>query len=190
MQKKGRRTPDWLELFRKYPKAKILHLQHLKLLTGMKPRTLQVALRRLTQRKVIRRICRGYYANPFTPPTLEEISAQIYKPSYISLEFALYRHGVLSQAPHVLTCVTPRLPRTFRTALGTILYRQIKREFFFGFVREGEYFLAEPEKAFVDYLYLRRGREIPGTHSEWNDEELQPQRLRSYAKRLGVKLHR
>ncbi len=184
------RVEDWLGLFRRYHEQTIFHFNHLRAFTGMDPHTLRVALGRLTQRKILQRICRGYYANPFHPPTLEEISAEIYKPSYISLESALSRHGVLSQIPQVLTCVTSRLPRKAETSFGTIRYQQVKKACLFGFVKEGPCFLAEPEKALVDFLYLNRRGEIQGMVSEFKIDRLNRQRLNSYAKKMGVSLSR
>lgn len=179
---------DWLELFRRHREQRVLHFNHLKVLTDMKNPSLRMALKRLTSRKVIPRICRGYYANPFNPPTLDEISAEIYKPSYISLESALYRHGILSQIPYQLTCVTSKLPRRFSTSFGVIQYRQIKKGYFFGFVREKSYLIAEPEKAFVDFLYLNQNEDIKGMLSELNLRALDRSKLKLYAKSLGVKL--
>lgn len=179
---------DWLDLFRRYREQTIFHFNHLRAITEMNPHALSVTLRRLTQRKILQRICRGYYANPFHLPTLEEISAEIYKPSYISLESALSRHGILSQIPQVLTCVTPRLPRRWNTSFGLIQYRQVKREYFFGFLKEAGHLLAEPEKAVADFLYLNRGEEIRGMMSGFKLHRLSLNRLKSYAKRMNVKL--
>ena len=90
------KTKEWLSFFRKYSNIKVFHINHLRLLTGMNSHSLRVNLSRLNDKKVIKRICRGYYANPFNMPILEEISSQIYQPSYISLESALYSWGILS----------------------------------------------------------------------------------------------
>ena len=99
----------------------------------MNGHTLRMALKRLNDKKLIKRICRGYYINPFSTVMLEEVSAYIYEPSYISLESALSRYGVLSQIPQVLTCVTTKLPRLFNTSMGAIKYRQVKKIYFFRF---------------------------------------------------------
>jgi predicted transcriptional regulator of viral defense system len=176
----------WLDLFRRHARLRVIHLNHLEILTGMNRHALRVALSRLTARGILRRICRGYYANPFAAPGLEEISAEIYRPSYVSLESALHRHGILSQAPQVLTCVTTRLPRTTRTSFGTILYRQIRKACFFGFVREGEYALADPEKALTDFLYLSRGADARSVLSELDLSAVRRRRLESYARRVGL----
>ena len=145
---------EWLDFFKKHSDMKIFHVHHLKLLTSMTDHALRVSLSRLNKGKVIQRICRGFYANPFNMPTLGEISGQIYQPSYVSLESALSSYGVLSQIPQVLTCITTQPPRTFHTGWGTIEYHQMKGAFFKGFLEKKTYFLADKEKALADYLYL------------------------------------
>lgn len=177
---------EWLNFFHRHAGQKIFYFQHLKLLTGLKPHSLRVALKRLAGRKIVQRIARGYYANPFNLPTLEEVSGEICKPSYISLESALYRYGVLSQHPYTLTCVTTKLPRKFVTPYGPIEYRQVKKQYFFGFVKEGSYYISEPEKAFVDFLYLDRKRTSRSLIPGLNLKPLNLKKLRAYARKLGV----
>ena len=177
---------EWFDFFKCYKSQKIFHFHHLKLLTGLNGHNLRVSLNRLAGRKVIQRISRGFYANPFNPPTVEEISAEIYSPSYISLESALHRWGLLSQVPYNLTCVTTRYPRKFSTPFGVVEYRQIKKNLFLGFVKEKSYFLAKSEKAFVDFLYLNRRREIRGFVAQLDLKLLNKKMLHSFAKKAGV----
>jgi len=179
---------EWLEFFRRYQASKILSFNHLLQLSGMDRAPLRTSLTRLVDRKVIRRICRGFYANPFNLPSPEEVSAEIYKPNYLSLEWALSRYGILSQIPRTLTCVTPRLPRRFKTPFGIVEYRQVGRKYFFGFRREKSYWMAEPEKALADFLYLNRRREIQGFVSELEFGALDPKKLKAYAKKMRVPL--
>jgi len=150
------RTDLWLKFFKEHSDVKIFHFKQLKLLTGMNEQTLRVALSRLSQKNIIKRISRGFYSNPFNLPILKEISARIYQPSYISLESSLSESGILSQIPQVLTCVTVRLPRTFKTSFGTIIYHQIKKKLFWGFENRNAYLMAEKEKALLDWLYLNK----------------------------------
>lgn len=177
---------EWLDLFRRNRESKILRVQDLKILTGMKPPALRVALERLAKRGIVQRVCRGYYANPFNPPSLEEISAFLYRPSCVSLESALAWHGVLSQIPHTLTCVTPRLTWRLNTSFGRIEYRQIKKSYLFGLIPQEGYLLAEPEKALVDFLYLNRKADLHGFLSELHLDLLRPKKLSSYARRMRV----
>src|SRR3989338_11146761 len=117
---------EWMNFFKDHRDMKIFHINHLKLFVPLNDHSLRVALSRLSRKHVLVRICRGFYANPFSPPSVEEISSRIYQPSYISLESALSFYGVLSQIPQVLTCVTTQIPHNFYTSLGTIEYHQMK----------------------------------------------------------------
>jgi len=180
------KTQDWLNFFKEHSDIKIFHINHLKLFTGMNSHSLSINLSRLNNKKIVKRICRGFYANPFNTPTLEEISNQIYQPSYISLESALYSWGILNQIPYVLTCVTTQLPRTFNTSFGTIEYRQIKKDFFWKLVNRQNYFIAEPEKALLDYLYFHKNRHIKPDYSKLNFNEVNSEKLKSYAKKMEI----
>jgi len=86
------KTQDWLDFVKKHSDAKIFYINHLKLLTNMNEHSLKIALVRLNNKKLIKRICRGFYANPFNTPALEEISNQICQP-VISLWNRLYTPG-------------------------------------------------------------------------------------------------
>lgn len=179
---------NWLNFFREHSDIKIFHINHLKLLTNMNEHSLRIALVRLNDKKLIKRICRGFYANPFNTPLLEEISNQIYQPGYISLESALYSYGILSQIPQILTCVTTQLPRTFNTSFGTIEYHQLKKNYFWGYIDKQGYFIAKPEKALLDYLYLYKNKRTNSALSELNFDSINHKKLKSYAKNLKIKL--
>jgi predicted transcriptional regulator of viral defense system len=156
------------------------------MLTGMNDHSLRIALTRLSNRGIIKRISRGFYANPFNIPTLEEVSGQIYQPSYISLESALFHYGILSQIPQILTCITTRFPRTFRSSLGIIEYRQIRSDLFWGFIRMDGYFLAEAEKALLDYMYLNRSKDIEDLFSHLDLARINKKKLKSISKMTSI----
>ena len=86
----------------------------------------------------------------------------IRRPSYLSLEYALSRYGILSQNVFTITLVTTKLPYTYRTGDSILEYHQIKRALFRGYVQEGSVLVAEPEKALLDLIYIRyvRGKKI------------------------------
>lgn len=121
---------------------------------------------------------RGFYANSFSPPSLEEVAGLLYPPSYISSEYALFMHGVMDQAPYVVTCVTLNKTKTFDTDLGRISYFHIKPELFFGYSVQDGIILAEPEKALLDLVYLARKRGLEPTLDELNWEHVRSDRLR------------
>jgi predicted transcriptional regulator of viral defense system len=81
-------------------------------------------------------------------------------PSYVSLQSALYHHGMISQIPSVLYAVSITRTKTYRTPLGTVSVHHIDPSFFFGYqsAGKGPGKIATPEKALVDFLYLRPAR--------------------------------
>ena len=153
---------EWLGFFRKHTGKKIFSLHDIVLLSGEKKPSVSVQLSRLVKSGIVERPARGWYVNPFAPPTAEELSMVIRRPSYLSMEYVLSRHGILSQNVFTLTLVTPKLPHTYRTRDSVLEYHQIKKSLFRGYVHEGSVLVAEPEKALLDLIYIRyvRGREI------------------------------
>jgi len=176
----------WLDFFKKHKETKIFSIKHFELLTGESGHNLRVSLSRLHQKKIVKRICRGFYANPFNLPTIEEISGQIYFPSYISRESALSFYGILSQIPQLTTCVTLNLPRIFKTTFGVIEYRQIKKNFFSNFIKKEGYFIAEPQKALLDYLYFNRPDVREEKMSELNLRGFTKKKIADYANKIGM----
>lgn len=92
-------------------------------------------------------------------PGLQFIANQLYGPSYVSLEFALNLYGLIPERVSDITSVTTRKTMIIRNDLGVFIYQHIKPDVFRGFkaVKEDTgttFFIAEPEKAVVDFLYL------------------------------------
>lgn len=81
-------------------------------------------------------------------------------PSYVSLQSALYYHGLVSQIPTVIYAVSVGRTRVFRTPLETVSIHHLQPEFFFGFevMETPGVAMAAPEKALLDFLYLRPAR--------------------------------
>jgi predicted transcriptional regulator of viral defense system len=81
-------------------------------------------------------------------------------PAYISLQSALFHHGLIEQIPSVIYAVTPARPRRLRTPLGTISFHRVPPELFKGFELSSgsDAKIATPEKALFDLLYLAPGR--------------------------------
>ena len=85
---------------------------------------------------------------------------QIYNPSYISLEYALSYYSIIPEAVSIVTSVTTKKTKSFKNNFAFYEYRKIKSEAFGGykvlFNNNISYFMALPEKALVDWLYLNR----------------------------------
>ncbi len=168
---------QWVNLLRLG--KSIYSLAELQRLTGLSTMALRRALTRLSQANLLIPLGKSLYANSFRPPALEEVAARLYPPAYVSLESALFMHGVIHQAPHVLTCVTLNKTKVFRTGLGEIVYYHLKPELFFGYRARDRVLLAEPEKAALDFVYLQRQNGTSPTLEEWNREHLDLPRLQA-----------
>jgi predicted transcriptional regulator of viral defense system len=81
-------------------------------------------------------------------------------PAYISLQSALYLHGMISQIPSVTYAVSLARPRRYETPLGVFSVHHVEPHFFFGYETDetGSAKIAVPEKALLDLLYFRPTR--------------------------------
>lgn len=121
--------------------------------------SLYVTLHRLVRYGVLERLRRGVYQLALRPANVPRMANLLYMPSYLSFESALARYGILSQIPYTVTFATTR--RSKRMTLGTtaVEFHQLRADLFFGYTLEQGLYLAEPEKALLDELYLiKRGR--------------------------------
>jgi hypothetical protein len=96
------------------------------------------------------------------PVTREVLANLIYGPSYVSLEYALAHYGLIPERVEVISSVTPKRDKVFKTPVGTFTYRRLASEKY----REGvelvslkpgrTVFMASPEKALLDYIVLNK----------------------------------
>ena len=104
-----------------------------------------------------------------------ELANQLYRPSYLSLEWALSFYGLIPEKVVMFTSATTRVPRSFNNAVGEFRYVNIKKSFFFGYkpvkIRGRKVLLAEPEKALLDLWHLQKG--------EWNDARMTEMRFQN-----------
>lgn len=123
-------------------------------------------------------------------------------PSYISLQTALFYHGMISQIPSTIYAVTLARTHQCRTSLGNFSFHYIQPDFFFGFewYGAGNIKMATPEKALLDLFYLTPARsrlfaslpevELPETFSTKKIQKMvkkiySPQRRALVLKRLA-----
>jgi predicted transcriptional regulator of viral defense system len=121
------------------------------------------ALRRLAASGLVTPVRKGTWAlveNPDPLAFAEYVTAPY--PSYLSLQTALSRHGMIEQIPSMIFVVSLARSARIETGLGTYSVHHVQPSFFDGFetVRDSSIKLATPEKALVDFLYLSptRGR--------------------------------
>jgi predicted transcriptional regulator of viral defense system len=178
----------WVELLRRG--KSIYAFTELLRLTGISSTALRRALVRLGKADLLVNLGKGFYANQLHAPALEETASVLYPPAYISLESALFMHGVLDQTPHALTCVTVNKTKHFRTKLGEIFYNHIKPSLFFGYRSDGRIFIAEAEKAALDFIYLQKQNGLEPTLDEWNWEHLDRKRMHEMMKKYPATVKR
>ncbi len=82
--------------------------------------------------------------------------------SYVSLQSALGFHDLIPEYVPSVTSITTGRPEELLTPLGTFIYKHIKKDLFSGYksidLGEGQSaFVATPEKALLDLLYLTPG---------------------------------
>lgn len=120
-------------------------------------------LLRLAKTGVVTRIDRGLWAiiGKVEPLQLPEYLTAPF-PAYISLQTALYYHGLISQIPQNIYAVSISRTRKIDTSLGTISIHRIEPEFFGGFevVGAANIKMACQEKALLDILYLSTARSL------------------------------
>jgi len=80
-------------------------------------------------------------------------------PAYVSLQSALFHHGVIEQIPAVVYAITLSRPRRVMTPVATVSYHRLPPELFNGFdLDELGAKIATAEKALFDVLYLAPAR--------------------------------
>ena len=120
------------------------------------------------------------------------VANAISRPSYVSCQSALSYYGLIPEAVFMYTCVTTGRPAVHQNELGRFIYRHIKVDLFWGYrwfpldtglshsPRTGPdatgpratapsglmwgigAFVAKPEKALLDLIYLETGADDPG----------------------------
>jgi len=118
-------------------------------------------LRRLAAADMIIHLSRGrWLINPSIDHRAlpELISAP--SPAYVSMQSALFHHGLIEQIPSILYAVTLGRPRRVTTPIVTISFHHIPPELFTGFELSdsSDAKIATPEKALFDLIYLAPGR--------------------------------
>lgn len=117
--------------------------------------------------KVIR-IHKGLYtlAEPYRKvnPDPFYIANALKKASYVSLQSALAWYGMIPEFVPSVTSITTGRPQTIETPLGRFEYRHVSKKYFWGYKvvelkNSLPVFIASPEKALLDLIYLTTGSE-------------------------------
>jgi len=143
---------------------------------------LKISIKRLVDRRVIIRIAKGIYCLKIGDLDTEKIATQVYTPCYISFESALSKYGVINQGFNKITLATTRHSKLMRLAGIECEYIYLKPSLFFGFNLTKNIYLAEPEKALLDEIYLITLGKRKINRDEWNMEGLSKSKIYGYVK--------
>lgn len=149
-------TYKLLEELKSYP---IFSVNDLSLLTGQDADYSKMVLHRLSKKGLVYRVKRDSYT-VHSDPLL--FASSLIWPSYISLWYALRFHDLTEQVPYRLDVLTPATHRleamNFKGYL--ISFLTISDKILFGYeknrISDLDVFMAEPEKAIVDAIVLKK----------------------------------
>jgi hypothetical protein len=94
------------------------------------------------------------------------VANRLQRGSYVSVQAALAFHGMIPEHAPVVTSVGPGRPETVRNPLGTFQFTHLAKPLLFGYSRvevapRQFAFVASPEKALLDLVYLTPGAASP-----------------------------
>lgn len=160
-----------------------------------------------TQEGLFTRLKKGMYALKTDLPSGEEIANSLYRPSYVSFEYALAYWGMLPEMPYTITSATTKPTRDFIVNGMAFTYFTIKSEAYTGYMLlktnrrtslknrsvylsemenitdTGSFLLAEPEKALVDFLYfVSLGKKLPNDRLYIEPGSLSKAKVKRYAR--------
>lgn len=143
-----------------------------------------------TEKIFFTKLRRGLYSLADKRPPVYFMANKLYRPSYISLETALSYYGIIPETVYSITSVTPKATQNFDAFGMDFSYTRIKQSAFQGYSAKKEndhtYFIAEPEKALADYLYL-----VSIGKKSWNDrfyfKNISKEKIVKYANLFGRK---
>jgi predicted transcriptional regulator of viral defense system len=149
--------------------------------------TIQKSLSRQVQKGFLERVSVDVYVNKLARLDTRELVGVLRPNTYVSLESALSEYGISTQVPTGLTCISDSYTRDINTESIHIAFHTIKNDLFWGFTeKKGRYFnyrIAEPEKALLDWIYIRRQDSLPTATDEFNLDRLDRKRFLDYVEK-------
>ena len=167
------------------------------LAAGQNPAQVRLQISRWVKDGRLIRLHKGLYvlAEPYRKINPEKfcIANTLKSPSYVSLQSALGFYGMIPEYVPEVTSVTTVRPQTIQTPLGRFDFRHINKKMFWGYKKtklsDGQSaFLACPEKALLDLIYLTAGGDSPDFIEQLrlqNFERLNKNILRQFAEKSG-----
>ena len=161
----------------------------------------------------VTRLRRGLYVLPKTVRAVQPhpfvIANRLVAGSYVSLEMALGYYSLIPEHVAVITNVTTGRPGEWENEFGRFFYRHLHPRYFFGMeyrhistlpsgdgrkqrlplgIKNQYAYIAYPEKALLDFIYLRPGGDSPDFIESLrlqHLEQLDLDRLKQFADRFN-----
>jgi hypothetical protein len=153
------------------------------LLAGdVRPAEVRKQLSRWVSARKVYQIRRGLYAlgSPYqkVKPHPFHVANRIRPASYVGLQSALAYYGLIPEHVPVTTSVTTGRPGSFNTPIGAFEFRHVQVVWFYAYSRvdlgnDQSAFVARPEKALLDLIYLEPGSDAPAYLQELRLQNLE-----------------
>ena len=133
-------------------------------------RQVRLQLSRWTKAGRLLQLRRGLYvpASPWrkVEPHPFLVANRLHRGSFVSLQSALAWYGLIPEHVPVVTSVGPGRPETIQTPLGGFQFSHLSEKLRFGYMKievapKQFAFIALPEKALLDLVYLTPGADSP-----------------------------
>ncbi|MFH1259643.1 MAG: hypothetical protein ABII74_07545 [Elusimicrobiota bacterium] len=126
------------------------------------PEDLRRQVLRWTKKKYLHVLKKGIYvlSDEYKKTKTSPLFAanQLLSPSYISMEYALGKYGLIPEKVEIITSITTKKTQSYENIFGRFEYKSISKKLFFGMIQETtdqqKYFIALPEKAVLDFFYF------------------------------------
>lgn len=173
-----------LKTIKKIPKT-FFSFNEIRKITSLNEASLKVSISRLVKNESLFKIGQKFYSLEPEKINWTQLACESYYPSYLSLEWALAYYNILSQKPLHLTLITSRRTKEIQMFNQNIFYHHFQEKLFWGYRKQDNILLAEPEKAFLDLAYLSLNGYAHFDAEEMNLKNLNKSKLKKYLKRLN-----
>jgi len=175
-----------IEKIKSIPKT-YFYITDIRKISNLSNESLKIAINRLLKNKQLNKISRGIYTTNINQVNWENLSIEIYSPSYISFEWALSYYNILSQKPLHLTLATTKRSKIIKTERKNIIYKHIQEKIFWGYLKQENFLIAKPEKAFLDLAYLSLNGYSKFDPEEMNLKGLKKNKIKEYLNKINNK---
>jgi hypothetical protein len=180
---------DWAKFISEEAKiSPVLKSDDLAYRFGMSESIVRRALLRLARRGLVEHFAKKWFINLLAKDFSGRELVNLVQPqSYISLETVLREAGIISQTPVPVTCVTTGLAGSFRSTTVSINFRHLPSGLYWGFQKRrtlyGEFNVADPEKALLDWLYFQGKQGAKVTTDEFDLRKLDIEKVLKYGQK-------